>query len=50
MRKLSQKELDIISIIALFLTMVIGVVIYTNTVKEINNGKITIISDSEMDK
>lgn len=45
-----EKVLNLISIIALFLVIVIGVIVLSNRVDDVNKGKITIISDSEMDK
>ena len=45
-----EKVLNFISIITLFLVIVIGVIVLSNRVDDVNKGKITIISDSEMDK
>lgn len=47
---MDKKTLDFAVLIVLFLLMIIGTIIYSNKVENINNKKITIISDSEMDK
>ena len=45
-----EKMLDIITIITLFLIMTIGIIAVSHRTDDINNGRITVVSDSEMDK
>ena len=47
---MNEKSFDFIFIIILFAVMVVGTILYTNKMQDISNHKITIISDSEMDK
>lgn len=45
-----ERMLDIITIIALFLIMTVGIIAVSHRVDDVNNGRITVVSDSEMDK
>lgn len=45
-----ERMLDIITIIALFLIMTVGIIAVSHRTDDINNGRITVVSDSEMDK
>lgn len=45
-----ERILDIITIIALFLMMTVGIIAVSHRTNDINNGRITVVSDSECDK
>lgn len=47
---MNEKLANTITIIALFLIVIVSVTCYVKRIEKINNGEITIISDSEMDK
>lgn len=47
---MNEKFKDIITIVALFMIVIVGVTCYVKRIEKINNGEIVIIPDSEIDK